>query len=103
MGNESGARGTESARRLEPCATVCVNRKSKIDNSKDITAEHAEYPEGCGTNSRVREGDRGCFVVLDPRLATRFGTAFPKGVAIERMGLVEAIETVRKFLERERH
>jgi ATP-dependent DNA helicase DinG len=41
--------------------------------------------------------DRGCFVILDPRMASRFGTAFPDGVAIERMGLVEAIEAVGKF------
>jgi ATP-dependent DNA helicase DinG len=41
--------------------------------------------------------DKGCFVILDPRLATRFTTAFPPGVAIERMGLVEAIETVSRF------
>jgi ATP-dependent DNA helicase DinG len=45
--------------------------------------------------------DRGCFVILDPRLATRFTTAFPPGVAIERMGLVEAIETVRDFCKSE--
>jgi ATP-dependent DNA helicase DinG len=43
------------------------------------------------------ETDRGCFVVLDARLASRFATAFPDGVAIERMGLVEAIEAVRVF------
>jgi ATP-dependent DNA helicase DinG len=41
--------------------------------------------------------DRGCFVVLDSRLASRFATAFPEGVAIERMGLVEAIEAVSSF------
>jgi hypothetical protein len=35
--------------------------------------------------------------MLDPRMASRFGTAFPEGVAIERMGLVEAIEAVGKF------
>jgi ATP-dependent DNA helicase DinG len=45
-----------------------------------------------------REGDRGLFVVLDPRLASRFCTAFPPGVAISRVGLVEAIEQVREFL-----
>jgi ATP-dependent DNA helicase DinG len=43
------------------------------------------------------ENDRGCFVILDPRLASRFATAFPPGVKIERMGLVEAIEDVREF------
>jgi ATP-dependent DNA helicase DinG len=43
------------------------------------------------------ETDRGCFLVLDSRLASRFRTAFPEGVAIERMGLVEAIEVVGRF------
>ena len=43
------------------------------------------------------EQDRGCFVVLDPRLASRFATAFPEGVAIERMGLVDAIGIVTSF------
>lgn len=42
--------------------------------------------------------DRGCFVILDPRLASRFATAFPPGVAIERLGLVDAIDRVRGFL-----
>jgi ATP-dependent DNA helicase DinG len=44
------------------------------------------------------DGDRGCFVILDPRLASRFATAFPPGVAIARVGLVEAIEAVKGFL-----
>ncbi len=43
------------------------------------------------------DSDKGCFVILDPRLASRFRTAFPEGVAIERMGLVEAIEAVGGF------
>jgi ATP-dependent DNA helicase DinG len=41
--------------------------------------------------------DRGCFVILDPRLASRFATAFPQGVKIERMGLVDALEAVAGF------
>jgi ATP-dependent DNA helicase DinG len=44
------------------------------------------------------DGDRGLFVILDPRLATRFTTAFPPGIAISRLGLVEAIEAVKGFL-----
>ncbi len=40
------------------------------------------------------EGDRGSFVILDPRLASRFTTAFPPGIQISRVGLVEAIEMV---------
>ncbi|CAN5263400.1 ATP-dependent DNA helicase [soil metagenome] len=42
--------------------------------------------------------DRGCFVVLDPRLASRFCTAFPPGMTITRTGLVDAIDIVRDFL-----
>jgi ATP-dependent DNA helicase DinG len=41
--------------------------------------------------------DRGCFVMLDARMASRFSTAFPPGLAIERVGLVDAIEIVRNF------
>jgi ATP-dependent DNA helicase DinG len=42
-----------------------------------------------------RADDKGHFVILDPRLASRFTTAFPPGVAISRVGLVDAIEMVR--------
>ncbi len=41
--------------------------------------------------------DHGSFVVLDPRLASRFATAFPPGLAIQRMGLADAIDAVRAF------
>ncbi|MEE4235440.1 MAG: helicase C-terminal domain-containing protein, partial [Anderseniella sp.] len=44
--------------------------------------------------------DRGCFVMLDGRLASRFATAFPPGLPIERVGLVDAIDIVRGFLAR---
>ncbi len=46
-----------------------------------------------------RAGDRGVFVILDPRLASRFQTAFPDGVGITRVGLIEAIDTVADFLK----
>jgi len=42
-----------------------------------------------------RAGDRGHFVILDPRLASRFLTAFPAGVPVSRLGLVDAIDMVR--------
>jgi ATP-dependent DNA helicase DinG len=45
-----------------------------------------------------RASDRGVFVVLDPRLASRFTTAFPPGVMLKRVGLVEAIDSVAEFL-----
>jgi len=41
--------------------------------------------------------DRGCFVMLDARMASRFSTAFPPGLPIERIGLVDAIEIVKEF------
>ncbi len=44
------------------------------------------------------KSDRGAFVVLDPRLASRFCTVFPEGVVPERLGLVDAIEAVESFL-----
>jgi len=44
-----------------------------------------------------RKTDHGVFVILDNRLASRFGTAFPDGMTIERMGLVEALAQVQLF------
>jgi len=45
-----------------------------------------------------RADDRGVFVMLDNRLPSRLASAFPEGVAIERIGLAEAVEAVRDFL-----
>ncbi|HTR83818.1 MAG TPA: ATP-dependent DNA helicase [Reyranella sp.] len=45
-----------------------------------------------------RADDRGVFVMLDSRLPSRLLGAFPAGVSIERVGLAEAIESVRGFL-----
>lgn len=42
--------------------------------------------------------DRGVFVMLDSRLPTRLTSAFPPGIAIERVGLAEAIASARAFL-----
>ena len=44
--------------------------------------------------------DKGVFVMLDSRLPTRLTSAFPPGVAIERVGLAEAIAGAREFLGR---
>jgi hypothetical protein len=40
------------------------------------------------------------FVILDSRLASRFSTAFPSAVKIERMGLADAIDQTGAFLKR---
>jgi ATP-dependent DNA helicase DinG len=42
-----------------------------------------------------RAGDKGNFIILDPRLATRFTTAFPGGIQVSRVGLVDALDMVR--------
>ena len=44
-----------------------------------------------------RAGDRGLFVMLDARMPSRLAGAFPDGVGIERVGLADAIATVREF------
>ncbi|MBK5955511.1 helicase [Rhodospirillum rubrum] len=41
-----------------------------------------------------RAGDRGVFVMLDSRLPSRLGGAFPEGVVIERVGLASAVAIV---------
>ncbi|MFP6748130.1 MAG: ATP-dependent DNA helicase [Alphaproteobacteria bacterium] len=45
-----------------------------------------------------RADDRGVFVMLDGMLPTRLTTAFPPGVEIQRLGLAEAIQQTRAFL-----
>lgn len=47
-----------------------------------------------------RADDRGVFVMLDSRLPSRLLSAFPPGVAVERIGLAEAVMQTRAFLER---
>jgi len=45
-----------------------------------------------------RADDKGVFVMLDGALPTRLAGAFPEGVAVERIGLKEAIAITGKFL-----
>ncbi|MBL8702791.1 MAG: ATP-dependent DNA helicase [Alphaproteobacteria bacterium] len=45
-----------------------------------------------------RADDHGVFVMLDSRLPSRLKGAFPPGVEVQRVGLAEAIATVRAFL-----
>jgi ATP-dependent DNA helicase DinG len=46
-----------------------------------------------------RASDRGVFVLLDRGAPSRLMSAFPEGVIAHRMGLVQAIEQTRTFLE----
>jgi ATP-dependent DNA helicase DinG len=45
-----------------------------------------------------RADDRGVFVLLDAAAPTRLFSSLPEGVAVERLGLVEAIEATQAFL-----
>ncbi len=44
-----------------------------------------------------RADDKGVFVLLDGALPSRLATAFPEGVAVERLGLAEAIRITKEF------
>jgi len=46
-----------------------------------------------------RADDRGVFVLLDPLMPSRLAGAFPEGVAIERIGLAEAVAITKEFLQ----
>jgi ATP-dependent DNA helicase DinG len=46
-----------------------------------------------------RATDRGVFVMLDRQLPTRLESAFPQGVTVERIGMKDAIDITRSFLE----
>ena len=45
-----------------------------------------------------RADDRGVFVLLDAALPSRLAGAFPAGVAVERVGLAEAVRITRDFV-----
>src|SRR6202012_2153971 len=46
-----------------------------------------------------RADDKGVFVMLDAAAPTRLFAGLPEGIELQRVGLVEAIETVRDFLK----
>jgi len=46
-----------------------------------------------------RADDRGVFVMLDRALPSRLLAAFPEGVPVVRMPLVEATDATARFLE----
>jgi ATP-dependent DNA helicase DinG len=47
-----------------------------------------------------RADDTGVFVLLDPMMPSRLSGAFPGGVEMARVGLAEAIEQTKRFLEK---
>ncbi|CDG38257.1 DinG family ATP-dependent helicase YoaA [Asaia bogorensis] len=52
----------------------------------------------------IRKGDdRGVFVILDRRMPSRLLSAFPEGVAVERVSLAQAVRQIGEFLPHEPH
>jgi ATP-dependent DNA helicase DinG len=49
-----------------------------------------------------RADDAGVFVLLDPMMPSRLSGAFPPGVAVERLGLADAVALTRDFLKTEK-
>ncbi|CAA7613369.1 ATP-dependent DNA helicase [Magnetospirillum sp. UT-4] len=45
-----------------------------------------------------RAGDHGVFVLLDPMMPSRLHGAFPEGVAVQKVGLAEAVRVTGEFL-----
>jgi ATP-dependent DNA helicase DinG len=65
--------------------------------SYDDSIARARIAQAFGRLIR-RADDKGVFVMLDAAAPTRLFAALPEGVELQRVGLVEAIETVRDFL-----
>lgn len=63
----------------------------------DDAAARARLAQAFGRLIR-KAGDRGVFVLLDPRMPSRLADAFPEGVTVQRLGLAEAVREVRSFL-----
>jgi ATP-dependent DNA helicase DinG len=81
----------------QPTILERARRQAFGNNAYQDMIVRLKLRQGFGRLIR-RASDRGVFVVLDARLASRFTTAFPPGVGIERTGLVDAIDRVGEFL-----
>ena len=73
-------------------------RKKSFGSGYDDMIARLRLKQAYGRLLR-RADDRGVFVMLDAMLPTRLTTAFPPGVEVQRIGLAEAIQETRKFLE----
>ena len=52
----------------------------------------------CNSASLMRASERGVFVLLDARTPSRLLSGLPAGVEVERVGIADAIATVKDFL-----
>ena len=72
-------------------------RRSYFGKSYDDMLTRFKLKQAYGRLIR-RADDKGIFVLLDGALPSRLATAFPEGVAVERVGLAEAIKATKEFL-----
>ncbi len=81
----------------QPSILERARRKAFGGNAYQDMIVRLKLRQGFGRLIR-RADDRGVFVILDSRLASRFCTAFPPGVDVQRTGLADAISGVAEFL-----
>lgn len=72
-------------------------RRVAFGKAYDDQLTRLKLAQGFGRLIR-RASDRGVFVLLDARTPTRMLSGLPPGVAVERIGIAEAIAAVRDFL-----
>ena len=73
-------------------------RRVAFGKSYDDQLTRLRLAQGFGRLIR-RASDRGVFVLLDPRTPTRLLSGLPQGVEVERLGLADAILSVKSFLQ----
>ena len=72
-------------------------RRVQFGKGFDDQLTRLRLAQGFGRLIR-RASDRGVFVILDARTPTRLLSGLPDGVVVERLGLADAIASVREFL-----
>jgi ATP-dependent DNA helicase DinG len=73
-------------------------RRAAFGKAYDDQLTRLRLAQGFGRLIR-RASDRGAFVLLDARAPTRLLSGLPQGVAVERLGIAEAIVAVKEFLQ----
>jgi ATP-dependent DNA helicase DinG len=72
-------------------------RRVQFGKGFDDQLTRLRLAQGFGRLIR-RASDRGVFVILDARTPSRLLSGLPEGVVVERLGLADAIASVREFL-----
>ncbi|HJW41507.1 MAG TPA: ATP-dependent DNA helicase [Rhizomicrobium sp.] len=72
-------------------------RRARFGNGYDDLLTRFRLKQAFGRLIRG-EGDRGCFVILEPATPSRLLSAFPPDAPVKRCGLAQAIIDVRSFL-----